>query len=213
MAIKAVCLDFDCTIGDSFHRGLKYLEEIVTGLNLPYTPEMEIQIVSMWGAKPIQIIETMWPNADVKLINDMWHDDTSTIIPIVSGGREALRKLAGKYFLSILTSRRRNGTLHHIDSYKHLFRFVVAFEDIEFHKPDPRSIEAVIEIYKTFGIKREEIVYVGDTPDIDWPPARECGVEFYGVTTGPNKREKFLAAGLDENHILNSIADLPNVLP
>ena len=210
--MRGLCLDFDCTIVDSFQRGLKWLERIVTDMNFPYTPEMRARIISMWGDKPIDIITRMWPDGDCELINKMWHDDGDAPIPLVPGGFEAMVKLFCNFHLSILTSRGRDSLLFHIDSYKYLFKFVIAFGDIDFHKPDPRSIEAVIERYKILGVKREEIIYVGDTPHIDWPPAKDCGIEFYGVTTGPNKREKFLEIGLDENHILDSIADLPDVL-
>lgn len=212
VAIKAACFDFDCTIGDSYERGLKYLEEIIVGQNLPFTFEMRARIIAMWGAKPLDLIQALWPQGNCGLINELWHDDAKVVIPIVPGGFDALVKLASRYYLSMLTSRGRESLMRHVDSYKYLFKFFIAHDDIEFHKPDPRSIEAVIEEYKKYGVKREEIIYIGDTPSVDWPPARECGIEFFGVTTGPNKREAFLEAGLDDAHVLNSIADLPDIL-
>jgi len=208
----ALCLDFDCTIVDSFQRGLNYLEEIVLGLGLPFTPEMKVKIIANWTKRPIDLIKLMWPEADCEYINERWHEDAGTILDFVPGGYDALIHLNEKYYLSILTSRNRASLLRHIDSYKYLFRFIIAGDDIQYHKPDKRSMETVIYNYWLMGVRKEEIVYVGDGPNADWPPARDCGVEFYGVTTGPFKRDDFLAAGLDESHILNSIADLPKVL-
>lgn len=208
---KGLCLDLDGTIIDSCHYGLKKLEEIIIARGLPYDPETEKKVISLWGGLPEKIIREIWPSSDIENIVYEWGNDNKPC-SVVSGGFEALVKLFCNFYLSILTSRPRESTLFQIESYKHLFRFVITPEDTRFHKPDPRSIHPVITNYKALGVTQKNIIFVGDNVKADWKLAHSLGMEFYGVTSGVNSKEDFLVAGLRPDRVLNTIADLPDIL-
>lgn len=208
---KGLCLDLDGTIIDSCHYGLKKLEGIITARGLPYDPEIEKKILSLWVGPPDKIIREVWPDCDVKGIVKEWGEDYKPI-SLVPRGFEALIKLFCNFYLSILTSRGRESTHFHVHSYKHLFRFVITSDDTEFHKPDPRSMRPVITNYKELGVTQINIIFVGDSVNADWRLAQTLGMNFYAVTSGVNSKRDFIVAGLSHHRILNSIADLPDVL-
>ena len=79
-------------------------------------------------------------------------------------------------------------------------------------KPHPESIRPLVESYGQRGIAHHELVVVGDSVHSDLAVARAAGIDFVAVTCGTNSRAEFIAAGVDERLILDSIADLPALL-
>jgi len=67
--------------------------------------------------------------------------------------------------------------------------------------------------YSELGIKKEDIVLVGDTVHGDWGLAKALSLDFYAVTCGGvDTREKFLEAGVPEDNIFESVAHLAPTL-
>ena len=211
MTRRGLCLDLDGTIIDSCQYGLRKLESIVRARDLPYDPEIEKKILSLWVGPPEKIISEVWPGSDTKDIVKEWGKDDKPI-SLVPGGFEALINLFCFFYLSILTSRGRESTNFHIQAYRHLFRFVITSGDTEFHKPDPRSMHPVFKNYEMLDVQQENIIFVGDNIDADWKLAQSLEMEFYAVTSGVNSRDEFIAAGVSPDHVLNTIADLPKIL-
>lgn len=211
MIKNGLCFDLDGTIIDSVTYGLKKLEKIVTSRGLPYDSEIEAKVLALFGLLPLHIIKTMWPNSDAEQIVIEWGDDKD-FIPLFPGTEEALKQLSNKYHMSILTSRPRQSTLFQVSRFGDLFKFVVAHEDVQSHKPDPKSMEPVIGQYRDLGINLKDIIYVGDTVGVDWRLAINTSINFYAVTTGVNTAEDFRRAKLRRERILRSVADLPNIL-
>lgn len=72
---------------------------------------------------------------------------------------------------------------------------------------DPRALEPGVEYITKRGIKREQIVYVGDHPS-DLKAAKSAGIRFIGVLTGPKWRE--LRDSSESRYVvLPSVAQLP----
>lgn len=69
-------------------------------------------------------------------------------------------------------------------------------------KPDPAVVDAII---RSAGVKKEEVIYVGDT-SVDMFTARNCGVLAIGVSWGFRTRQELQESGANE------IIDLPEEL-
>ncbi|KKS12714.1 MAG: hypothetical protein UU70_C0035G0009 [Candidatus Yanofskybacteria bacterium GW2011_GWA1_41_6] len=71
-------------------------------------------------------------------------------------------------------------------------------------------------VFKKYGADptgRGNVILIGDTVEGDWKLAQAVGLEFYAVTSGGmDTREKFITAGVSEDHIIDSVADLPQIL-
>ena len=214
MVRRGVCLDLDGTIIDSRTKGIDDLHKVTENFNLPFSPDIQRKIISLWGTPGVKIIEAVWPNKNTQAVYAEWtRIDIQGLAPIFPGVLEALEKLAEKFYLSILTSRGRQSAEFQIYNYRDLFSFVLANdENTQYHKPDPKSMDLVWKKYGLLNLVKENVIYVGDSVNADLGVSRACGIEFYGVTTGVNTRDDFIAAGLDKDYILNSIADLPDIL-
>ncbi|MDP1846135.1 MAG: HAD hydrolase-like protein [Candidatus Moranbacteria bacterium] len=95
-----------------------------------------------------------------------------------------------------------------------LFRFIQTASDLprELHKPNPEVFSRIISILLSEGVRREEILYIGDNIT-DFRAANGAGIYFVGVTSGGlTTRDDFLRIGVSKKHILDSIRNLPKFL-
>lgn len=208
---QGVCFDLDGTLINSGPGGLKQILKVAKILNLPVTPETEQQLKDMWGQHPSNLIKTAWPGTDIARFYRQWEDlDIAEPWSAFPGTKEALEKLFGRFQLSILTSRNIRTTVPQLEhnNLVQYFGFILAADSTPYKKPHPKSIDPILE-----WIRKEDLIFVGDTVEGDWKLAQAVGVEFYAVLSGGmDTREKFLSAGVPSDHVINSVADLPAIL-
>lgn len=213
---QGICFDLDGTLIDSGPGGLVQLFEVVKSLNLPMNEEIEARIRAMWGRHPSNLIKGAWPDTDINRFFKKWEDlEIAKPWPVFPGVKEALKKLFKNFYLSILTNRNFKTTMAQLDHNDLLqfFGLVIAGDSSPYKKPDPRSMKTIFQYSKGVGVNPRHIIFVGDTVEADWKIAQAVGIEFYAVTCGGmDTREKFLKAGVPENHIINSVTDLPEIL-
>lgn len=212
-----ICFDLDGTLLDSGPEGLKRFLKVAKSRNLPVTPEIEVKLKSIWGQSVLSLIKCAWPETDWQAFYNDWEklDIEEGILPIFPGVKEALEKLSKYFYLSLLSNRTLRTILPQVDKngILHFFQFCVASEETKFKKPDPQSMNPVFARYKLLGVEPRKIILVGDTIEGDWRLANNLGLEFFAVTSGGmNTKESFLKQGVAEDHILNSVADLPDTL-
>ena len=208
---RGLCFDLDGTLIDSGSEALKRVLKITRLLNLPATPEIEKTLKDLWGQHPSILIKTVWPNADIGQFYKEWENlDIAEPFPLFPGIKDAIEKLFQHFQLSILTSRNIKTTISQL-KYNNLlsyFGVVLAADSSPFKKPHPESIGPILK-----WIRKEDLIFVGDTIEGDWKLAQATGIEFYAVLSGGiDTREKFLAAGVPVDHIIDSVTDLPQIL-
>ncbi len=87
------------------------------------------------------------------------------------------------------------------------FAYVIT-NDGPYVKPHPR---AILPILDELGLEPSDGFHVGDSlTDIEG--GRASGLEFFGVLTGMLDRDGFHEHDVDDDHILDSVADLPLVI-
>jgi len=213
---RGLCFDLDGTLIDSGREGLKRVLKIAAVRNLPVTPEIKQRIRDMWGAEPFKLLRIIWPDEDPKAFFNEWENlDIAEPLPAFPGTREALKKLRPYFNMSIVTNRQPRtifAQLLHNDIAE-FFEQIITPAHNGHKKPEPEIMEPIFEKYKADQIERGGIILVGDTVENDWKLAQATGIEFYAVVSGGmDTREKFLAAGVPEDHITDSAADLPRIL-
>ena len=218
MRTRGLCFDLDGTLINSGPGGLEQLHKVAKILNLPINEKIEAELREIWGGQhPSNLIKAAWPDTDIGQFYKQWEDlDIANPWPIFPGIKETLAKLYfNLFYLSILTSRNTRTAIPQLEHNDLLqfFGLVIAADSSPNKKPDPRSIEPIFEKYRNFGIDPKQVIFVGDTVEGDWKLAQAVGIEFYAVLSGGmDTREKFLAAGVPEDHIIDSVADLPRIL-
>lgn len=213
---RDICFDIDGTLIDSGKSGLERVLQIAKARNLPITPEIEQGIRRMWGVSPLKLIEAFWPQEDPRSFFTAWEDlDIMEPHPAFPGTREALEKLRPHFNMIIVTNRYFKTIMSQLDhnGIAEFFELIITPEYNGHKKPEPEIMEPVFEKYGTDQTKQGGIILVGDTIEGDWKLAQATGLEFYAVTSGGiDTKDQFFAAGVPEDHIIDSVADLPRVL-
>jgi HAD superfamily hydrolase (TIGR01509 family) len=89
---------------------------------------------------------------------------------------QTLEKLKEKGILRAINTNRTTSMKYIMEKYDlwQYFEMVVTALDVKNPKPNPESIEKIIEAFK---LKKEEIVFVGDS-DVDQQTAKSSGIKF-----------------------------------
>ena len=195
MNYKAVCFDFDYTLGDAtdaivagfthaltqmgwpapereaVRRTVGYMiEDAYTMLTGDTDPEHKRQMRPLFVevAHPMQVEHTpLFPGA-IELLSAL--RNCGVRVGVVSSKRtEVLREVL-----------EHNGALEYVE-------LIIGSDAVRQHKPDP---EGLLEAIKRFGVRAEETLYCGDTL-IDAQTARRAGVDFCAVLNGTTTAPEF----------------------
>ena len=85
--------------------------------------------------------------------------------------------------------------------------FAIAPETKEHRKPNPLAFKGALEQLEQKGIKKEEILVLGDHTH-DYLAARDAGLEFIGVLTGLTGMKDFENAGLPRSRIVEHFGQI-----
>ena len=195
MGYRAVCFDFDYTLGDA-------TESIVAGFQSAFG-EMGLPIPERDAIRAT--VGYVLEDAYTLLSGDASKEGRETFrpyyqavafpmqeagIPLLPGAAELLRglKKAGVQ-LAIVSSRRSASILPTMEREGLLecFSLVIGGGEVTRHKPDPEGILLALE---KLGLKKEEMLFCGDTV-LDAGAAKNAGVDFAAVLNGTTKAEGF----------------------
>jgi len=82
-------------------------------------------------------------------------------------------------------------------------------EPVVVGKPEPFSADSIA---KKYGIKKEEMMLVGDNLETEGVMAEKTGIKFAFVLGGVSKREDIKKARKEPDFVIESIEELPNLL-
>lgn len=118
--------------------------------------------------------------------------DESDLYP---GARDVLTHFSGKVRYAMATAKIRSATLAVLGAVgvKDTFDYIVAADDMQRMKPDPQSIEMILE---HFGVAPHEAVMIGDMAT-DVQAGKAAGVHTVAVAYGYGKRDALEAADAD----------------
>lgn len=211
---KGIVFDFDGTLIDSQREGLKRFLRIADLLGLAVSEEILLQIKKMWGVPGHVLVQASWPETSVSKFMDTWEMfDSKNPLFLFPGTREIIERLSLQFRLSLLTSRDKSTHFQlQCNNLEELFSFVCTLRDSPMPKPHPRSIEPLLDQYKRHGITLKDLVLVGDSVHSDYGLAQALDMDFIAVTWGVNPRNDFVAAGINEQYVIDTIEDLPRLL-
>ena len=215
--IKAIIHDWDDTITNSFETYAGWYKDFADfyGLRIPTLEEVKPH----WARTVPEIIAGVWDTLTLEDATAKF----ANFIPqriydpqLFVGVRECFEILGKKGIIfGVLTSGTEFKTKQiyrkYLDENYSFHEFVLCREDCEYHKPDPKVFDLSLKLLGARGIKKEEIVYVGDHT-IDFESAKNADLNFVAVTTGVIDKSKFLDLGMLEKNILDSFSDLPEYL-
>ncbi len=195
MKYRAICFDFDYTLGDATESIVAGFQSAFGKMGLPI-PErdairgtvgyvLEDAYTLLSGDSTQEGKDTFRP-----LYQSVAFPMQEVGIPLFPGTAELIQGLdrAGVQ-LAIVSSRRSASILPTMEREGLLdcFSLVIGGGEVKRHKPDPEGLLLALE---RLGLKKEEMLFCGDTV-LDAGAAQNAGVDFAAVLNGTTKAEGF----------------------
>lgn len=223
---KAVILDLDGTLLDSFSEGLRRVR-IISELNgIKFTEDAKKNLISFWGMSGVELLEKSLgiSKSTAEELYKKWETwDELDPVPLIPGAIDALEEISLNCCLIILLTSRNTENAIRILKLTNISRFFDAvvgldgdkksgIRKIEHKKPSPFVFDPILSyISEENNLKRGDCVFVGDTL-IDAKCGISAGIKTVAVLTGPATKESLLEIGVKEKNILPSVASLTDWL-
>lgn len=193
--VNTVIFDFDYTLGDSTDGivlcvtyGLEQL-----GDGVPSFEEIK-STIGLSLAKTYKVLTGNTDKARADRFSNLFKEKADEVMvehaQLYPGVKELLVRLRENgYRIGIVTTKFQYRIRHILQKFdaEGLVDVIVGTEDVTKVKPDPEGLLLAI---RQLGVKREEVLYVGDS-FVDAQAAERAGVRFAGVLTGTTTREEF----------------------
>lgn len=192
---KAVIFDFDLTLADSSEGIVISFKHTLGefGYDIP-SDEAIIKTIGIPLTDGFDVLTNTFPNPNREEMKKVYIEKANEVMTKNTHLFEYTEKLL-KFLndsgikTAIVSSKLRFRIEEGID---HLFDnarvdLIIGLDDVSKPKPSAEGINKAIEI---FGLKKEDILYVGDS-FIDAQTAQNADVDFCGVTTGTTSEADF----------------------
>lgn len=211
----ALIFDWDDTKVATFRSCLDLYRSFSGAFGLKNPDEQKVR--ELWGAPLPILIPGLWPEVEQEelMMRFIEHaDGIEFCVEPVEGMVETMLKLKEMgYVIGIVSSTPKRGFertyAKHLSHFpKDNYAFIFTSEDTKVHKPDPKVFDEAFSELEKLGVDSSQVAYIGDGIN-DYRAARDRGIRFVAVTSGFATRENFIAEGLDERFILESVNELP----
>lgn len=194
MKYKAICFDFDYTLGDATDAVLAGYTYGLTQMGWP-APEREAvrRTIGLMLEDGYTMLTGDADPEHQRQFRPLFVEVADTLqrtgTRLFPGGEELIQSLHSRGIrLGVISSKRTSTLRGVLENLGQLDRMglVIGSDAVRRHKPDPEGIYVAMEC---FGVTREELLYCGDTL-IDAGTARAAGVDFCGVLNGTTTAEE-----------------------
>ncbi len=210
--IKAILFDFDDTLMQTKKIKVKAIKTL--GLRY-YNFDIPDELIDQhWGTPFSSFYENVFTSVDDDLdrilarremINEEFRNQP------YDDAKSVLTYLTSKYMVGIVTASSQkavNSELAGVDLPIQQLHFIQTAEDTFYHKPDPRVFDPSIEKLSPKGIRRNEILYVGDSFQ-DYMAAIDAGLSFIGIANNTTPESAFKKRKI---RFIKRLSDLKDIL-
>jgi phosphoglycolate phosphatase len=191
---EAVLFDFDDTLVDT--KGSK-IPAIIEYCRTVHGADVSFEQVShFWGIPFLQMMRELTHCQDIYIERYLEISERYSLMPFPES-HITLRALAQRVPIGIVTSVARSVLLHSLAALNwdpQWFSVLVAEDDVEVHKPDPRVFKPALQALQITDARRHTVVYVGDSLS-DGKAAISAGLRFIGIARDTKGVRLFEAEG------------------
>ncbi|MFH1327367.1 MAG: HAD family hydrolase [Candidatus Bathyarchaeota archaeon] len=189
--IKGVVFDFDGTLVDTMDLIHRALNDALKKRDLPL---VNADLLGRMAGRPVAEIMRVTTDVLDSAVRDVEQDifdmyiqfckTDCELLPNVKDVLKVLKSKGVKLGLFTTTPRRPLESAINRLGLKNYFDISLAKEDVK-NKPNPDGLERIIE---AFGIKKDECLYVGDSPS-DIQAGNAAGIKTVAIPTGLSTAE------------------------
>ena len=207
---KAVCFDFDYTLGDSTESIVAGFTYGLTELGWPAPGREEVRATIGYLLEDAYTMLTGDSDPDRQaqfraLFSEAAVERQRKETTLFPGAPELLRGLKARGVKTAIVSTKRGDTIEIIMDHHGLgdtVGLVIGSADVKRPKPDPEGLRMAME---RLGVTRSETLFCGDTV-LDAGAAQNAGCHFAAVLNGTTPAEDF--SGFPADHIANDLWEL-----
>lgn len=197
MDYKAICFDFDYTLGDATDAIVAGFTHALTQMGWPAPDREAVRRTVGYMIEDAYTMLTGDTDPEHKrqmrpLFVEVAHPMQVEHTPLFPGALELLSALHKRGVRMGLVSSKRTEVLQEVLEHNgalEFFDLIIGSDAVKRHKPDP---EGLLEAMKRCGVRAEETLYCGDTL-IDAQTAQRAGVDFCAVLNGTTTAQEFLS--------------------
>ena len=195
MGYRAICFDFDYTLGDSTDSIVAGFQHGLTKLGWPAPDRETVRKTVGYLLEDSYTLLTGDNDPEhraafrplfLEVAMERQREET-TLFP---GAVELLHQLKANDVKMGIVSTKRSDTLEIILERHGVLKdleFVIGSDRVKKHKPDPEGLNVAMQL---LGVTKEELLFCGDTV-IDAGAAKNAGVDFAAVLNGTTPAEEF----------------------
>lgn len=212
--IKNLIFDFDGTLADTSNLIVATMQKTIQDCNLPFKNTKEIKATI--GVRLEEIPSILWPEKEIQgeFFGSIYRNNFEKIkhqIPVRLFPEvfESLNILKDKGFkMGIATSRSKKSVEELCRNLEiiRLFDYILGGDDVIHGKPDPESINKILEEEEW---ERAETLMIGDM-NVDILMGQRANVKTCGVLYGNGKERELQQTGAD--YIIPVFSDLLKIL-
>src|SRR3989344_6833870 len=206
---KAVIFDFDDTLVESYVQKWAQYKHVAKKF---YNVDLRDEAISKHWGKPFDLMITEifrgidTPENIKKLLRVVRED---FLKKEQLGSMDVLKTLAGSGIkIAILSATNHDNVVEDLERFNfpiNLLTSIQGANETIVHKPNPDVFLPLFDKLKEEGIRKEDIVCVGDSLD-DLKAAEKAGIDFIAITTGLYSKEDFKNNGAE--NIINNIQEI-----
>lgn len=210
MRYRAICFDFDYTLGDSTDSIVAGFQHGLTTLGWPAPDRETVRKTVGYLLEDAYTLLTGDENEEHRaafrpLFLEVAMERQRKETKLFPGAKELLHSLKARGIKLGIVSTKRSDTLEIILENHGVLKdleFVIGSDRVTKHKPDPEGLNVAAEL---LGLDKSEILFCGDTV-LDAGAAKNAGVDFAAVLNGTTPAEDF--ADFPHVHISPDLFDL-----
>lgn len=192
-SVRAVLFDWDGTLADTAEASYRCYVRMFGELGIHFDRDVYARTYSPNWYRTFEALGVpadQWPHADSRWLAHFACEE----VALIDGARDVLDSLAEQgLHTGIVTSGGRDRVARELELHGITVAEAVYGSDVANKKPHP---EALLLCLQKLGMRAEEAVYVGDSPE-DIAMAKAAGVTSIAVPGGYPNREALLAAQPD----------------
>lgn len=205
---KGLITDFDNTLVKTRDFILRHLLHTCARLNIKTPSEENIEGILKKNPPFEEIFTSLFAEEGQNVLAAYRQDAMETPYGAIDGALELVDTLQQREATIVIVSNRTNKLAERLEQAKFNPSYFSAIIQPAEPKPSQNAYKEALDLLAENGVARNNVYVLGDSIDDYQACPADVRANFYAVLAGPNTKQDLVAAGINEEQLLNSPKDL-----